>query len=71
LWEARNDARNNHTELLPQQVVNKILAYLEMILTYLFKEKMAKNNVRSGEAPRWSPPPVGTVCINVDAVLFP
>jgi hypothetical protein len=71
LWEARNGARNNHTELLPQQVINKILAYLEMIFTYLFKEKVAKNKVISREAPRWSPPPVGNVCINVNTVLFP
>jgi hypothetical protein len=32
---------------------------------------MAARNARVVSRPRWKPPPPGTICLNVNATLFP
>jgi ribonuclease HI len=71
IWEAHNDARNNQSDLLPARVALKIKAYVDMLIQFCFKTKPAKQRETTSSAPRWSPPPAGLVCINVDAALFP
>jgi ribonuclease HI len=71
IWNARNDLRNNSDQTRIAVVVSKILAYVQMILTHLVPPPAAPK-VRGGAVPpRWSPPPEGFTCINVDAALFP
>jgi ribonuclease HI len=53
------------------RVATKILAYLDLIFTHLFKEKHAKARGAQDGVAHWVPPPVGWVSINVDAALFP
>jgi ribonuclease HI len=52
-------------------VVSKILAYVDMISTYLCKPPKREKKSVTNSVARWAPPPPGWVCINVDAALFP
>ena len=70
LWEARNDARNDKGVLHPDRVAGKIKAYVDNIIQYCYTAKSA-TRCDSSPTPRWIPPPVGSVCVNVDAALFP
>jgi ribonuclease HI len=42
-----------------------------MILNHAFRCKKAKNQVVEVLVPRWAAPAEGSVCVNVDAALFP
>jgi hypothetical protein len=64
IWQARNDARNNEAVLHPSRVVSKVLAYVEMIVSYLFKETKLRD-AQALATPRWSPPPTGVIYVNV------
>jgi ribonuclease HI len=70
IWQARNDARNNEVVLHPSRVASKVLAYVEMIVSYLFKETKLRD-AQVLAMPHWRPPPTGVICVNVDAALFP
>jgi hypothetical protein len=52
-------------------VATKILAYLDLIFTHLFEEKQTDARGPSAPSPRWMPPPVNWVFVNVDAAPFP
>jgi hypothetical protein len=71
IWDARNELRNNGVHLSPLRVASKILAYVEMISTYLCKPAKPVKNRIGQLSERWTPPPPGWICINVDAALFP
>jgi hypothetical protein len=70
IWEARNDARNNDSEMCCRRVADKIKAYVEMIVQNLSKINLAARCDSSGSVLRWSPPPAGFLLINSDAALF-
>lgn len=70
VWEARNEYMNNGIFLPPVRVATRSLGYVDMILNFLFKEKVAKQRSEAAVVSRWSPPPENWVCINVDAALF-
>jgi hypothetical protein len=56
---------------IPSKVVSKILAYVDMINTYLCKPPKPEKKPVTSSVARWAPPPPGWVCIIVDAALFP
>jgi hypothetical protein len=70
IWEARNGVCNNEELLHPQRWAYKILAYVELIMNFLFKNRSGKQR-QAKATRRWVPPPAGQVCVNVDAALFP
>jgi hypothetical protein len=70
IWQARNDAMNNEAVLHPSRVASKVLAFVEMIVAYLFKETKLRD-AQALVTPCWSPPPNGVICVNVDVALFP
>jgi ribonuclease HI len=70
IWEACNDTRNNGTVVLPSRVAAKVLSYVDMILTHMGQPKEASKAASSLRS-RWTAPPEGVTCINVDAALFP
>jgi ribonuclease HI len=69
VWEARNDARNGNGLMHPDRVAGKIKAYVNNIIQFCYKSPSAKRCDPSS-VPRWVPPPVGQVCVNVDAAIF-
>jgi hypothetical protein len=71
IWEAHNEVRNNEVQINVSKVVSRILAYVELILKHLSKDQEARKPSEISERQRWTPPPIGSVCINVDVTLFP
>jgi hypothetical protein len=67
--ESRNDTRNGHGQLHPMRVASKIKAYVENIIQHCYKPTTA-NRCESSPVPKWTPPPHGQVCVNVDAAVF-
>jgi hypothetical protein len=70
LWVARNGVRNGENLRPPHQVAGQIKAYVEMIELQFFSPDTSNRRETKLSSPRWSPPPEGTVFINVDAALF-
>lgn len=70
LWISRNGTRNGDPMRSPQCVASQALAYAEMIELHLFKPEASTRRDTSFSAPRWSPPPEGSVFINTDAAIF-
>jgi hypothetical protein len=70
IWEDSNDATNDKGMMNPERVAGKVKAYVENIILHFFKSKPA-NRRDPNLVQRWSPPPLGKVCVNVDAALFP
>jgi hypothetical protein len=50
-------------------MAGKINTYVENIMHFYFKPRSAKR-CDSYRVSRWIPPPMGTVCVNVDAAIF-
>jgi hypothetical protein len=71
VWEARNDVRNNEAQASMSRVASKVIAYVEMIIKYLYRLTVSARASVSAVRPRWIPSPEGMICINVDAALFP
>jgi hypothetical protein len=71
IWDARNDVRNNEGQANISRVVSKTLAYVEMILKYMCRARETRRATAESVRQRWISLPVGTVCINVNAALFP
>jgi hypothetical protein len=69
LWDARNAVRNGESLKNPNSLAGRIKAYVEMIELHVL-EPSSKHSRASICSPRWSPPPEGTVLVNVDAALF-
>jgi hypothetical protein len=70
LWEARNDARNNEGIIHPRRIVEKIKAYVDMVVLHCFKNPRASRCESSSSPLKWTPPPAGTILMNVDAAIF-
>lgn len=70
IWEARNQSRNNTTPTSPRQVTLKILAYVDMIEQHCTRSALAARSDPPQSAPKWRPPPEGTILINTDAAVF-
>lgn len=68
LWENRNSIRNGDPMRHPHSVALQAMAYIDMIELHLFHPLAVRATTEL--APRWSPPPVGSMYINVDAALF-
>jgi hypothetical protein len=69
IWESRNDARNGQDHLQPMRVASKIKAYVENIVQHCYKPTTS-SRCESSTVPKWTPPPCGQVCVNVDAAIF-
>jgi ribonuclease HI len=70
IWEARNVARNGEHEMHPQIIVEKVKAYVEMILMYIFKPSTNHMCESKNFIAKWTPPPDGWLMANVDAATF-
>jgi ribonuclease HI len=70
LWSARNGVRKDDHLKDPCQLSEQIKAYTTMIELHLSKPVANHRCVSKSSPPKWSPPPEGTVLINVDAALF-
>jgi ribonuclease HI len=70
LWEARNGYRNGDTMKNPRSLALQIKAYVDMIELHLRKPVSNHRCEPIYSVPKWTPPPEGTVWINVDAALF-
>jgi ribonuclease HI len=70
IWDARNRVREGESLMHPKSVAEKCLAYIQMIATHLFKPASNQRRETNKSVLKWSPPPVGTVSINVDAAIF-
>ncbi|KAM0914022.1 hypothetical protein ACQ4PT_011738 [Festuca glaucescens] len=69
IWEARNDARNDRDCLQPSRLANNILVYVDSIVKFCSNSSPTKRCVSPPKS-HWSPPPVSTSCVNVDAAVF-
>jgi ribonuclease HI len=70
LWINRNSTRNGENMRSPHAISEQIKAYAEMIELHLFKPATTTRREIDTSMFRWSPPPEGTVLINVDAAIF-
>jgi hypothetical protein len=70
IWDARNKIREGEPLMHPNSIAQKVLAYIQMIATHLYKTEPYNRRETIAIAPKWSPPPEGTVLINVDAAIF-
>jgi hypothetical protein len=57
VWEARNDVRNNEAQASMSRVASKVIAYVEMIIKYLYRPTVSARASVSVVRPRWIPPP--------------
>jgi ribonuclease HI len=69
IWEARNAVRNGENEVHPHSIVEKTLAYVDMVLLHMY-EPVISNRCGSFKLKQWNPPPEGWVMVNVDAAVF-
>jgi ribonuclease HI len=70
LWLARNGVRNGNPMMHPHGVATQIKAYVEMLELHVLSPNPSTRRDTIPSSTRWSPPPEGTVLINVDAALF-
>jgi hypothetical protein len=71
IWEARNAVRNDEGNIHPHRITFKIHAYVDLVLLHTFKPVTRHSRETPSCSPvRWSPPPPGSVLINVDAAVF-
>jgi ribonuclease HI len=71
IWENRNNVRNGENLSHPSRVVGKIKAYVDFILQHSFRLTVPNRRENQASIPKWSPPPAGSVMINLDAAIFP
>jgi ribonuclease HI len=61
---------NNEAQPHHLRVASQILAYVEIIVKYMFRDPAKGSGSPIQPRPRWNPHPPGTICINVDTALF-
>uniref|UniRef100_A0ACD5VPV2 Uncharacterized protein n=1 Tax=Avena sativa TaxID=4498 RepID=A0ACD5VPV2_AVESA len=54
----------------PRSIAEKVLAYIRMINLHLYKPTPSHGRETTASILKWSPPPAGTVMVNVDAAMF-
>ena len=69
IWEARNTVRNGEREVHPHCLVEKILAYVDMVLLHMY-DPVVPNRCDSVKPKLWDPPSEGWVMVNVVATIF-
>jgi len=69
IWEVRNVVRNGEREVRPHCLVEKILAYVDMVLLHMY-DPIVSNRCDSFKPKLWDPPSEGWVLMNVDAAIF-
>jgi hypothetical protein len=69
IWEARNNTRNGRGHLHPIRVASKIKAYVDNIVEFYYKQPTVKRCVSMASS-KWTPPLAGSLCVNVDAMVF-
>ena len=69
IWEVRNVVRNGESEMHPFGIVEKLTAYVDMVLLHLYNP-VVPNRCDSHKSKRWDPPHGGWVMVNVDAAIF-
>jgi hypothetical protein len=67
IWEARNESRNEDVKQTPCRTGGKVVGYVDLIRTRLFKPVSKQRCEPSSD--RWTPPPQGTVLVNSDAAI--
>jgi hypothetical protein len=70
IWTARNGERNGELMKYPHCIAEQSKAYVDMIEQHLFSPSPSNRRETIPTSSRWSPPPEGTVLINVDAAMF-
>jgi hypothetical protein len=70
LWDARNGVRNGDAMRHPDSLARKIKTYVEMIDIHLLGSGTDHIRVTITPTSHWSPPPEGTIFVNVDDALF-
>jgi hypothetical protein len=70
IWDARNKAREGEGLMHPLTVATKVKVYVDLIIQYLYKPVSDHRCESSSSKLKWTPPPEGSVLINVDAALF-
>ena len=70
IWEARNSARNGENVMHPRMIVEKVKAYVEMILLHIFKPSTYHRCESNNLVSKWTPPPDGWMMANVDAAIL-
>jgi hypothetical protein len=70
IWEARNEARETGGKPNPSRTCAKILAYVDLIKSHLFKQNPATRCESVKQVPKWTPPPSGFVLVNSDAAFL-
>jgi hypothetical protein len=66
IWEARNESRNEDVKQTPCRTGGKVVGYVDLIRTRLFKPVSKQRCEPSSD--RWTPPPQGTVLVKSDAL---
>ena len=70
IWECRNNVRNGENLPHPIRVAGKINAYIDFIMSNIFRMKGSIRRENQVLIQKWSPPPEGSVMINIDAAVF-
>jgi ribonuclease HI len=70
IWDNRNKVRNGESLSHPHRVVGKIKAYVDFILLNNFSTPRSTRRENQTSMQKWSPPPEGSVLVNVDAAVF-
>ncbi|XBI35755.1 hypothetical protein VPH35_121403 [Triticum aestivum] len=70
IWENRNAYHNGEALNHPLRVVGKIKAYVEFINMHHFSSTTSIRHETLKSNQKWSPPPDGSMLVNVDAATF-
>jgi ribonuclease HI len=70
LWETRNGFCNGETMKHPHSLAEQIKVYVVMIDLYLRKPFSSHRCESNSSLVKWTPPPTGTVLLNVDGAMF-
>jgi hypothetical protein len=70
IWENRNNVRNGEVVSHHARLIGKIKAYIDFILMNDFRSTTSTRREKQSSIQKWSPPPVGSMMMNVDASIF-
>ena len=70
IWEARNAVRNGENMMHPRSIAERAIAYTEMFMLHTTKQPTTQRCESNCSVPRWTPPPIGWLMVNVDAAVF-
>jgi hypothetical protein len=70
IWDARNRFPEGEPMMHPRSVAKKTLAYIQMIVTHLYKPSTSHRRESKSSVLKWSSSPAGMVFVNVDASIF-